>query len=110
MKLREDDEQRHDQTFAFGFRAVSDKVPKASGVYTIYTSRRWLYVGDSDDIQHSLFAHLNKPHCLDRRGPLSFSFETVASGERAKRRDSLVVALAPLCNPPAGGPAMAPRP
>ena len=54
-------------------RAVFDKAPKASGVYSIFTSKRWVYVGESDDIQQSLFNHLNEPSpCLQRFTPLSF--------------------------------------
>src|SRR5690349_5792242 len=56
-------------TYAFGYRAVQDKAPNMSGVYTIYTSRRWLYVGESDDVKQSLFKHLSEPSaCMTRRG------------------------------------------
>ena len=99
----------HDETFTFGFRAVQDKAPKTSGVYAIYTSRQWLYVGESGDIQKSLYDHLNRQGCLARRGPLSFSFEVVAPGERAGRRQTLVEALAPVCNQPAAAAAIEPR-
>ena len=66
------------ETYALGFRAVQDKAPSASGVYAIFTSRRWLYVGKSDDIRQSLFQCLNDPDAewSAERGPLSFSFET----------------------------------
>lgn len=85
-------------TYAFGFRAVQDKAPNMSGVYTIYTSRRWLYVGESDDVKQSLFTHLNEPStCLARRGPLSFSFELVPAVDRASRQQALIRALAPAC-------------
>ena len=94
--------QENDDSFTFGFRAVRDKAPKASGVYTIYTSRRWLYVGESEDIRQSLFEHLNEPStCLARRGPLSFSFEIVALEQRIDRKNALVAALVPACNPAA---------
>jgi hypothetical protein len=66
------------ETYALGFRAVQDKAPSASGVYAIFTSRRWLYVGKSDDIRQSLFQSLNNPDpgwSAEHR-PLSFSFET----------------------------------
>ena len=90
---------QHDDTFAFGFRAVQDRAPKASGVYTIYTSRRWLFVGESDDIQNSLYGHLNDPSpCLSQRGSLSFSFELVAPAQRLLRQHALMKALVPLCN------------
>jgi hypothetical protein len=85
-------------TYAFGYRAVQDKAPNMSGVYTIYTSRRWLYVGQSEDIKESLFRHLNEPDaCFSRVGPLSFSFEVVSAAERAGRQQALIAALAPTC-------------
>lgn len=85
-------------TYAFGYRAVQDKVPNTSGVYTIFTPQRWLYVGESDDVKQSLFKHLSEPGaCLARRGPLSFSFEVVAPAERVGRQQALVTALGPTC-------------
>jgi hypothetical protein len=91
----------HDDTFAFGYRAVQDRAPNASGVYTIYNAQQWLYVGESDDIRQSLFGHLNQPGaCLARRGPLSFSFEVVSPERRLHRQHALVTALLPACNPP----------
>ena len=45
----------HSATYMFTHRAVLEKAPKASGVYSIFTAKRWVYVGDSDDIQRSLF-------------------------------------------------------
>ena len=85
-------------TYALGYRAVQDKAPTMSGVYTIYTSQRWLYIGESENVQQSLFKHLSEPSaCLARRGPLSFSFEVVAPAERVGRQQTLVTALAPTC-------------
>jgi hypothetical protein len=88
----------NNDTYAFGYRAVQDKAPNTSGVYTIYTSQRWLYVGESGDVQESLFQHLNQPSpCLARAGALSFSFEAVPPSERVARRQALVAALSPTC-------------
>jgi hypothetical protein len=87
-----------DNSYVFAYRAVSERAPSASGVYTIYTSRRWLYVGESDDIRQSLFQHLNEPgRCLAGRGPLSFSFELVSAAQRPGRQRALVAVLAPEC-------------
>jgi hypothetical protein len=84
--------------YALGYRAVQDKAPSMSGVYTIYTSQRWLYVGASDDVKQSLFKHLSEPSaCMARVGPLSFSFEVVPSAERVGRQQALVAALGPTC-------------
>ena len=66
------------ETYALGFRAVQDKAPSASGIYGIFTSRRWLYVGKSHDVRQSLFQCLNDPDPVwsAERRPISFSFET----------------------------------
>jgi hypothetical protein len=88
----------NNDTYAFGYRAVQDKAPNTSGVYTIYTSQQWLYVGESGDVQESLFGHLNRPSaCMARAGALSFSFEVVPPLERVTRQQALVTALAPTC-------------
>ena len=58
------------ETYAFAYQAVQAKAPNASGVYTIYSSQQWIYVGEGDDIRQSLFGHLNEPSaCISRRGP-----------------------------------------
>jgi hypothetical protein len=89
-------------TYVFGYKAVQDMAPGASGVYTIYTSQRWIYVGESGDIRQSLFDHLNAlGACMNRRGPLSYSFELVPAAERATRQQALIAALVPACNPAA---------
>ena len=85
--------------YVFTPRAVFDKAPKASGVYSIFTSKRWVYVGESDDIQQSLFNHLNEPgSCLQRFSPLSFSFELKAPG-RTTRYTRCLDCCAQVCMP-----------
>jgi len=92
------------ETYPFGFQAVRTQVPAVSGIYTLYTSHRWIYVGESDDIRHSLFRHLNDMSgCLARRGALSFSFEIAPPSERAARRRTLVRVLSPVCQGDATG-------
>jgi len=88
------------ETFAFTYQGVQEKAPKASGIYTIYTAKRWVYVGESEDIQQSLFQHLNEPSaCIGEFVPLSFSFETAPAAERVSRQQALVAELEPACNP-----------
>jgi hypothetical protein len=97
-------------TYAFAYQAVQEKAPSASGVYTIYTSQRWLYVGESDDVQRSLFGHLNEPGpCLEQWGPLSFSFEVIPAPDRVARQQTLITTLAPACNLAASSKGIAPR-
>ena len=89
-------------TYVFGYKAVQDMAPAASGVYTIYTSQRWIYVGETGDIRQSLFDHLNTlGACMKRRGPLSYSFELVPAAERVTRQQALIATLVPACNPTA---------
>jgi hypothetical protein len=92
------------ETYPFGFEAVRTQAPAASGIYTLYTSRRWIYVGESDDIRQSLFRHLNDMSaCVARRGAISFSFEVAPAIERVARQRTLVAALSPVCQGDATG-------
>jgi hypothetical protein len=85
-------------TYMFTHRAVLEKAPKASGVYSIFTAKRWVYVGESDDIQRSLFNRLNKPTaCLQRYSPLSFSFAVALPTEREAQLDAMIAARSPAC-------------
>jgi hypothetical protein len=87
-------------TFAFLYQGVEEKAPNASGVYVIYTPAQWVYVGQSDDLQKSLFGHLNEPGtCMGGFGPLSFSFELVPADARLARYQALLAELSPACNP-----------
>jgi len=83
--------------YVLGFRAVQDRAPSVSGIYAIFTPRRWLYVGETDDIRRSLMGHLNDADAdgLVNAGPLSFSFEVVPPAERVARRRALIAKLAP---------------
>jgi hypothetical protein len=87
-------------TYPFTFEAVREEAPSASGVYSIYTAERWIYVGQGDDIRQSLFRHLNEPSaCIKRFGPLSFSFELAPATERVSRQQALIAELKPACTP-----------
>ena len=89
---------QHGETYMFTFEAVREKAPSASGVYILHTPRRWVFVGESDDIRLSLFRHLNDGTApMTRFGPLSFSFELVPPAERVARRKALIAELEPEC-------------
>ena len=84
-----------DESYAFTYAGVHE-APNASGVYTIYSPRRWVYVGESDDIRQSLFRLLNdSTGWTNRFGPLSFSFDRLPPSERAACQHALVEALNP---------------
>ena len=85
-------------TYVFTHRAVLERAPKASGVYSIFNSKRWVHVGESDDIQQSLFSLLNEPNpCLQRFSSLSFSFAPSPPAERAAQLEAMVAARNPAC-------------
>ena len=90
-------------TYAFTNRGVQAKAPRASGVFTVYTARRWVYVGESDDMHAALFHLLRDSDDWGRRfGPLSFSVEEVSAEHRVAREQALVTELKPVCvDPPA---------
>ena len=84
--------------YMFTFEAVRRKAPSVSGVYSIFTARQWVYVGESDDIQQSLFRHLNEPNApINQFGPLSFSFELATADHRKARQQALIATLDPAC-------------
>jgi hypothetical protein len=88
----------HVDMYMYTFEAVREKAPSASGVYTIFTPRRWVFVGESDDIRGSLMRHLNESSgSMTRFGPLSFSFELVPPAERVVRQKALIAELDPAC-------------
>ena len=61
-----------DESYAFMYAGVHE-APNASGLYTIYSPQRWVYVGESDDIRQSLFRLLNdSPAWMGRFGPCHF--------------------------------------
>lgn len=84
-----------DESYAFTYGGVHE-APNGSGLYTIYSPQRWLYVGESDDIRQSLFRLLNdSPAWSERVGPLSFSFERLPPDRRAACKQALVEKLNP---------------
>ena len=101
-------------TYVLGFRAVQDRAPDASGIYAIFTPRRWLHIGETDDIRRSLLDHLNDPDVegLAESDPLSFSFEVVPPDGRVARRRALIAQLAPglAGDTPLSGPRPPPLP
>lgn len=84
----------HD-SYAFTYGGVHE-APDASGLFTIYSPQRRVYVGESDDIRQSLYRLLNdSPAWMDRFGPLSFSFERLSRAERAARQQAILEELNP---------------
>ena len=84
-----------DKSYAFTYVGVHE-APNTSGLFTIYSPQRYVYVGESDDIRQSLSQLLNEsPAWMDGFGPLSFSFERLPRAERAGCQHALEEALNP---------------
>ena len=65
--------------------------PVASGVYGISNGREWVYIGEANNIQASLLAHLQEPNTPAMRlQPTGFVFEACDRQHRPGRQDGLV--------------------
>jgi hypothetical protein len=83
----------------FTFDSVRMYAPVASGVYGISNAREWILIGETEDIQGALLAHvrdLSTP--LMRREPTGFVFEICDQARRPGRQDRLVSEYGPTCN------------
>lgn len=90
-----------EQRFPRSFNAASvrEHAPQVSGVYGISNAAEWLYIGESDNIQGTLLAHLLDPqNPLFGKRPTGFVFEICARAGRPARQDRLVLEYEPVCN------------
>ena len=80
-------------------RAIQSHAPVASGVYGISNAREWIYIGQADNIQGALLAHLQDVDTsLMKRQPAGFVFELCAGARRSARQDRLIFEYEPACN------------
>jgi len=86
-------------TGSFNELGIKTYAPTNSGVYAIYNSTTWIYIGESNDIQRRLLEHLGEyGTCIKRSAPTSFCYEIVAAPSRVQRQNGLIVELRPSCN------------
>jgi len=79
--------------------AVHAYAPATSGVYGISNAREWIYIGEADNIQGDLLAHLQqRGSSLMKRQPTGFVFEVCDGVRRPARQDRLVLEYEPTCN------------
>jgi hypothetical protein len=79
--------------------AVRNYAPSASGVYGISNAREWIYIGEADNIQGALLAHLQDAGTsLMKKEPTGFVFEVCEGARRPSRQDRLVLEYEPTCN------------
>ena len=85
--------------YAWSHESIVAHVPHASGVYALFDSQKWIYVGEAADVQTELLRHLNGDNpSLTRSLPIGFQFELVAAAQRVARQDQLISALQPASN------------
>lgn len=90
-------------TYPFSEAGIAAYAPTVSGVYGIYNSDVWIYVGEAGDMEKRLYEHYRKQS--DQSGriwawkPTGFVFEKVA-GELARkaREQALIAELKPKAN------------
>jgi hypothetical protein len=84
---------------SFTAMSIGKNAPPASGVYGLADARRWIYVGETADIQAELLRHLQNPHAFLREHPPSgFTYELTTAGQRIERQNQLVSELEPIGN------------
>ena len=89
----------HHGNRSFTLTSVDKNAPPASGVYGLSNARRWVYIGETANIQAELLRHLTHPDPLLRdHAPSGFTFELSPAERRVERQNQLVSELAPVVN------------
>jgi excinuclease UvrABC nuclease subunit len=89
------------RTHAIAFTAsnIRSAVPNVPGVYGIFESGAWIYVGESEHLRGRLLEHLaDVGHEMHAHHPTHFVYEL--SDERLPRQNQLIRECAPRCNKP----------
>jgi predicted GIY-YIG superfamily endonuclease len=89
----------HENAYAFDEQSVLTYAPSEMGVYFIYRTGKWLYVGHGN-VQERLLGHVrgDKPE-LQREDAMWFMFETCKTEEEAIAREKvLLFSYRPACN------------
>jgi hypothetical protein len=84
---------------SFTASSIAKNAPPESGVYGLADACRWIYVGETADIQAELLKHLHNPPAFLREYPPSgFTYELSTAGQRIDRQNQLVFELEPIGN------------
>jgi hypothetical protein len=91
-----------DPSFGFTERDIVSYAPSTSGVYGIFNQAGYLFVGEAQDIEESLLAHLRgesaESYWIRSQNPTGFAFEPCYGRTRALREMQLIAELNPICN------------
>jgi predicted GIY-YIG superfamily endonuclease len=86
-------------SFRWTGERIIRRAPQASGVYAIFSTDDWIYVGEAGNLRARLLAHFDGPNvCFKRNEPMGFQFELVPAKQRAARKNELIGELKPVCN------------
>jgi hypothetical protein len=84
---------------AFSSVSIRAHAPAASGVYGISNARRWIYIGETDNIRERLLEHLGESTTgIKAQVPTGFTYEACDWNLRTERHDRLVAEFKPICN------------
>jgi hypothetical protein len=88
--------------YEFSESGIAVYAREISGVYGIYSGRRWIYIDETHDIRMCLYDHL---HGVSQKSaqiivykPAYFVFERADQARRSVRRKELVSEYRPCCN------------
>ena len=85
--------------FSFTPVSIRQNAPPSPGVYALSNARQWVCVGEADDVQAALRAHLSAPGTRLRAAlPTGFTFELCQGSMRRARVERLILELSPACN------------
>jgi predicted GIY-YIG superfamily endonuclease len=87
--------------FNYDRKTIVTVAPTAPGVYILWRTDRWIYIGECLDLRDRLLAHMQGDNeWITREAPRGFGFELIPAAEqRAARREALIRELTPACNP-----------
>lgn len=88
--------------FTFTEDGIRKYAPRKSGVYGIYNSKNWVYVGESKDMEGRLYEHLrgesDQSARILKHTPTHYAFEACDADTRTDREADLIAELDPLEN------------
>jgi hypothetical protein len=85
--------------FSFTPASIRQNAPPLPGIYALSNAREWVFVGEAEDVQAALRAHLGAPGIrLRSAAPTGFTFELCGTTARHARIARLILELSPSCN------------
>ena len=83
------------RAYQFSETGIAGNAPIRSGVYGIFNSIAWIYVGEAGDMQKRLYEHYRKQSeqssRIWARNPTGFMFEEVAGEQARKAREAVLI-------------------